>query len=145
MPAFAMTAHAAQGQTFSRGAIVDPKIGGSASTMSSYVALTQVERREDLLIDRPFPKELFDKGQKPGLELLLQVWRGDKIDRKAIELEHMPSKWWPNCETMKYKHDYPTYEWNKKREKRQVLPMLNKTQGGRIAISVQRVYAMASN
>ena len=86
-----MTAHAAQGQTFSRGAIVDPKIGGSASTMSSYVALTQVERREDLLIDRPFPKELFDKGQKPGLELLLQVWRGERIDGKAIKSEHMPS------------------------------------------------------
>ena len=112
-----MTAHAAQGQTFSRGAIVDLKIGGSASTMSSYVALTRVERREDLLIYRPFPKELFDKGQNPGLELLLQVWRGEKLDWKAIELEHMPSKWCPGCETMKYKHDYPAYEWNKK-EKR---------------------------
>ena len=34
-PAFAMTAHAAQGQTFSKGAIVDLNIGGSSSTMSS--------------------------------------------------------------------------------------------------------------
>ena len=48
--AFAMTAHAAQGQTFSKGAIVDPNIGGSSSAMSSYVALTRVERRNDLLI-----------------------------------------------------------------------------------------------
>ena len=47
-PAFAMTAHAAQGQTFSKGAIVDLNIGGSSSAMSSYVALTRVERREDL-------------------------------------------------------------------------------------------------
>ena len=47
-PAFAMTAHAAQGQTFSNGAIVDLNIGGGSSTMSSYVALTRVERREDL-------------------------------------------------------------------------------------------------
>ena len=54
-PAFAMTAHAAQGQTFSKGAIVDLNIGGRSSTMSSYVALTRVERREDLLIYRPFP------------------------------------------------------------------------------------------
>ena len=67
MPAFAMTAHASQGQTFSRGAIVDLTIGGNASTMSCYVALTRVERREDLLIVRPFPKELFDKGQTPGV------------------------------------------------------------------------------
>ena len=36
--AFAMTAHAAQGQTFSKGAIVDLNIGGSRSAMSSYVA-----------------------------------------------------------------------------------------------------------
>ena len=49
-PAFAMTAHAAQGQTFSKGAIVHLNIGGSSSAMSSYVALTRVERRNDLLI-----------------------------------------------------------------------------------------------
>ena len=53
-PAFAMTSHAAQGQTFSKGAIVDLCIGGSSSTMSSYVAITRVERREDLLICQPF-------------------------------------------------------------------------------------------
>ena len=47
-PAFAMTAHAAQGQTFSNGAIVDLNIGGSSSAMSSYVALARVERRKDL-------------------------------------------------------------------------------------------------
>ena len=43
-PAFAMTAHSAQGQTFSKGAIVDLNIGGSSSAMSSYVALTRVEQ-----------------------------------------------------------------------------------------------------
>ena len=43
-----MTAHAAQGQTFSKGAIVDLNIGGSRSAMSSYVALTRVERRSDV-------------------------------------------------------------------------------------------------
>ena len=42
-PAFAMTAHAAQGQMFSKGVIVDLNIGGSSSAMSSYVALTRVE------------------------------------------------------------------------------------------------------
>ena len=47
-PAFAMTAHAAQEQTFSKGAVVDLNIGGSSSAMSSYVALTRVVRREDL-------------------------------------------------------------------------------------------------
>ena len=44
-PAFGMTAHSSQGQTFSNGAIVDLCIGGSISTMSNYVALTRVEHR----------------------------------------------------------------------------------------------------
>ena len=87
-PAIAMTAHAAQGQTFSKGAIVDLNIGGSSSAMSSYVALTHVERRVDLLIDRPFPRHLFNQGQKQGPALLLQVWRkGVEVHWKVIELQ----------------------------------------------------------
>ena len=113
-PAFAMTAHAAQGQTFSKGAIVDLNIGGSSSTMSSYVAMTRVERREDLLIYRPFPLELFNKGQKPGMDLLLRVWRHDKtIDWEAIEKEHMPSKFCPNCRCVKKKQLYHKTEWKR--------------------------------
>ena len=85
-PAFGMTSHSVQGQTFSNGAIVDLCIGGSSSTMFSYVALTRVERRNDLLILRPFPLKLFQQGQKPGMELLLRSWRGDKdIDWPTIE------------------------------------------------------------
>ena len=61
-----MTAHAAQGPTFSKGAIVDLNIGGSSSAMSSYVVLIRVERRGDLLMFRPFPRHLFNQGQKPG-------------------------------------------------------------------------------
>ena len=61
------------------------KLGGSSSTMSSYVARTRVERRKYLLIHRPFPRELFDQGQKPGLELSLKVWRREHIDWKTIE------------------------------------------------------------
>ena len=80
-----MTSFAAQGQTFSQGAIVDLKIGGSSSIMSSYLAITRVENRNDLLIFRPFPLELFTKGQTPGLELLLRVWRHEYIDWKTIE------------------------------------------------------------
>ena len=95
-PAFGMTSHSAQGQTFSNGAIVDLCIGGSSSTMSSYVALTRVERRKDLLILRPFPLEFFQQGQKPGMDLLLRTWRGDKdIDWPAIERDLMPCKLCP--------------------------------------------------
>ena len=71
---------------------MDLNIGGSSSAMSSYVALTRVQTREDLLINRPFERQPFNRGQKPGLELLLRVWRGDNIDWDKIEQEHMPRK-----------------------------------------------------
>ena len=59
MPAFAMTAHFSQGQTFSDGAIVDLRLGGRSTAMASYVALTRIKQRQDLILYRPFPKELF--------------------------------------------------------------------------------------
>ena len=64
-----MTAYAAQGQTLSKGVIVDVHIGGSSSAMSSCAALTRVERRSDLLIYRPCPLHVFNNGQKQGPEL----------------------------------------------------------------------------
>ena len=95
MPAYAMTAHAAQGQTFSNGAIVDLRLGGSSSAMASYVAITRVERREDLLIYRPFPRNLFMNRQQPGLELLMRVWRGEDINWDEIAEQHMPKTYCP--------------------------------------------------
>ena len=59
-PAFALTVHASQGQTLVA-AIVDLQIGSGMSPMSSYVALTRVRSREDLLIYRPFEQELFTR------------------------------------------------------------------------------------
>ena len=47
-PAFGVTAHAAQGQTFKKGVIVDLSIGGGTSPLSSYVALTRVQGHVDL-------------------------------------------------------------------------------------------------
>ena len=61
-----MTAHAAQGQAFSQGAIVDLNIGESRSAMFSYVALTRAETRFHLFIYRPFSLHLFNQGQKRG-------------------------------------------------------------------------------
>ena len=63
--AFVMTAHAAQGQTVGRGAIADFILGGSASAMSSCVALTRVQQRHDLFMLRPCPSCPFSQGQFP--------------------------------------------------------------------------------
>ena len=112
-PAFAMTAHAAQGQTFSKGAIVDMNVGGSSSAMSSYVALTRVEILSKLLIFRAVSLCFFDQGQQPGPDLLFCVWRGDTIDWKAIELLYMPQKRCPGCGMLKYRHAYAKSEWAK--------------------------------
>ena len=82
--------------------------------MSSYVALTRVERREDLLILRPFPLEIFAKGQKPGMELLLRTWRGDKtVDWPTIEKELMPCKLCPTCGCIKLKASYTETEFKR--------------------------------
>ena len=62
-PAFAITAHSAQGQTCKKGAIVDLRIGKGTNPISSYVAITRVQKREDLLIYRPFNIEPFQQGQ----------------------------------------------------------------------------------
>ena len=92
-----MAAHAAQGQTLEARAILNLKIVCSASAMSSYVALTRVKRREDLLMIRLFPQGPFCKRQMPDLELLFQVWQGEHIDWQAIEQEHKPRTRDPGC------------------------------------------------
>ena len=102
-PAFAMASHAAQGQTCTKGAIVNLKIGGSSSAMISCVAITRAERRRDLLVFRPFPRELFDQDRKPGLELLLKVWRREHIDWEDIEKQLTPQQRCYRCGISKYK------------------------------------------
>lgn len=49
-----MTAHASQGQTSSRGAIVDLKLGGSSRAMSGYVSLTRAKSRGDVVFFSSF-------------------------------------------------------------------------------------------
>ena len=83
--AFAITSRAAQGQTCSKGAIVDLCIRGTNNAMSSYVAITREEVRSHLLIPLQFRRKLFDQRQKTALELLLKVWCRAHIDWPSIE------------------------------------------------------------
>ena len=71
-PAFALMAHAAQGQTLAA-AVVDLQIGRGTNPIASYVALTRMKTREDLLIYRPFDRALFTQGPQEAPELLLKV------------------------------------------------------------------------
>ena len=79
-----MTAHAAQGQTLKKGAIVDLRLGKGTKAIASYVALTRVKSRHDLLIYRPFEIELFRKGPLQGPTLLLRVLRGEVCVNKVL-------------------------------------------------------------
>ena len=78
-PAFAITAHGSQGQTL-QAAIVDLQIGRGTNPISSYVAMTRVRSREDLLIYRQFDRSLFTQGSPEGPELLLKTLRGEQVD-----------------------------------------------------------------
>ena len=62
-PGFAMTAHASQGATLAQ-AIVDLRIPAGASKLASYVAMSRVRRREDILIFREFDRSVF-QGEPP--------------------------------------------------------------------------------
>ena len=79
-----------KGRLLKEGAIVDLRIGAGTNIIASYVALTRVKRREDLLIYRPFEHEIFQREMARGPTLLLQHLRGDAIDWKSIEEEFMP-------------------------------------------------------
>ena len=112
-PAFAITAHAAQGQTL-KAAIIDLQIGRDTSPIAAYVALTRVAKITDLLIYRDFPLELYTQGPPEGPELLLKTLRGEHVDWKAVEEKHTPSRLCTGCGRMPFKHEFTLAQWNRK-------------------------------
>ena len=116
-PAFSWTAHTAQGQTL-KAAIVDMQIGGGTSPMASYVAFTRVKKMEDLLIFRPFDRNLFSQGNLEGPELLLKVLRGEHVDWEAVEQKHMPSHRCANCNFQQFKAEFSEGQWKREDGKR---------------------------
>ena len=89
-PAFAITAHAAQGQTL-KAAIIDLQSGRGTSPIAAYVALTRMARTPDYLICCDFPLEPFTKGPPKGPELRLKTLRGEHVDSKSVVDKHTSS------------------------------------------------------
>ena len=52
--------------------------------------------------------------ENKGLESLLKVWRGETIDRRAIEKDHMPRNMCSSCNFTKFKPEYAASQWNKR-------------------------------
>ena len=92
---------------------MDLSIGGGTSPLSSYVALTRVRRREDMLIFRPFHRSPYTTGERKGPALLLQSLRGEDLDWDAIEKEFMPSGKCAVCSSIKYKNKYGLHQWGR--------------------------------
>ena len=115
-PAYAITSHASQGQTLKYGAIVDLRMGKGTSPISSYVALTRVKYRNQLLVYRPFERELLTKGDSDGPPLFLQELSGECIDWKASTAKSMLQARSVGCSSVQFKKQVPLHQWNKLRE-----------------------------
>ena len=110
-PAFAMTAHGAQGRTLKDGAIVDLCIGQGTNSLGSYVAMTRVTRRDKVLLYRPFARDLFTQGVREGPDLLLKHLRGEKLDWASIEAKYTPSKRCSECNFVHFKEKFQPMQW----------------------------------
>ena len=115
-PAFATTAHQAQGGT-KKAVIADLQLGRGVSSIASYVAITRVKRRAGLLIYRDFDLEPFQQGIPEGTDLLLKVLSKEKIDWDAIEQQYIPRKVCANCGNSRVKEEFPKNEFGPTKKK----------------------------
>ena len=114
-PAFAITAHASQGQTLNA-AIVDLQQGNGVSVIASYVAITRVRCRADLIIYRPFDRQVFSGGPLLGPSTLLKQLRGETIDWEEIQDRLQPRQRCGGCHMRKGKPQYDLAEWRAEEE-----------------------------
>ena len=112
-PGFAITAHVAQGQTLRDGVVADFNISPVASVFTTYVAATRVTGREKLLIMRPFPASPFQKGNSIGRELLLRVWRGDRVDWESLRAKYLEERTCGECAEAKGKAAFTVGQWKR--------------------------------
>jgi hypothetical protein len=113
-PAYSITAHGSQGQTL-RAAIIDLQIGRGVSPIASYVSMTRMKTRNDLLIFRNFDRVIFTQGPPEGPSLLLRKLRGEIIDWQALEARHTPQTLCRGpCLIMRPKEQFFEKEWKNK-------------------------------
>eukprot|EP00438_Fugacium_kawagutii_P008899 Skav215707 [mRNA] locus=scaffold2573:242958:252224:+ [translate_table: standard] len=112
-PGFAITAHAAQGQTYAEGAVVDMQIGDAGDPLTAYIALTRVQDRHGLFVYRPFAAGPFQKGAKVGRELLLRFWAGEKLDWAALRAKYREEKHCKECNESKPAAAFTAGRWKR--------------------------------
>jgi hypothetical protein len=113
-PAFAMTAHASQGQTLVR-VVVDLQIPREAKIVTCYVVLSRVRTRAAILIYRPFRHEHFQRGVAEGPSILLAHLRGEEIDWAAVKSRYCPTeRRCKECREKKGAQFFSDWQWSKK-------------------------------
>ena len=117
-PGFAITAHVAQGQTIREGVIADLCLADNGNAFTAYVAITRVQGRETIVIFRPFAAGPYQKGVPLGRELLLQHWRGDMIDWKALLAKYAEERRCVACNERKQKAGFTVGQWRRADEER---------------------------
>ena len=112
-PAFAITAHAAQGQTVHTKIVADLAIGQHGDPLTAYVAVTRVTGRNNLAILRPFDASPFQKGQRLGRDLLLRAWRGEQLDWEHLRQKCLEEKTCAECYAAKRKTEFSVGQWKR--------------------------------
>eukprot|EP00435_Cladocopium_sp_Y103_P058343 s631_g20.t1 len=112
-PAFAITAHVAQGQTVAEGVLTDLCVGVGGNPFTAYVAFTRVKGREHLFIYRAFDAAPFQRGIGLGRDLLLRQLRGDRIDWKALLAKYCEERPCSMCAERKQSTAFTTGQWKR--------------------------------
>ena len=110
-PAFALTAHSAQGMTLDDGVILDCVLPPGGNIITVYIAITRVRERAKLLIARPFPLADFQKGLRGARDLLLDCWRGQAPDWDSIRARFNTTKKCVDCLQDKRKTFFTKPQW----------------------------------
>ena len=116
-PAFALTAHSAQGMTLD-GVILDFVLPPGGNIITVYIAITRVRERTKLLITRAFPLQDFQKGVRGARDLLLDCWRGNAPDWEAIRARFNVTRRCVDCLQEKRKAFFASPQWRASDETR---------------------------
>ena len=118
VPAFAITAHTSQGKTMPA-AILDLNVDKRTDSRFGTVATSRVRSREDVLILRPFPLWLYQRGPEEGPDLLLRHLRGEDIDWATYRESQMPISACEKCRQVRAMDAFDYFNWEKIRSNRQ--------------------------
>ncbi|CAE7898020.1 pfh1, partial [Symbiodinium necroappetens] len=116
-PAFAITAHSSQGKTLDA-TLLDLNVDKNVHQTLGTVAASRVRSREDVLILRPFPLWLFQRGAPEGPDLLLKTLRKEPVDWKAWRESKNPFAACGSCGHVKDFANFSYAEWGKVRANR---------------------------